>query len=124
VLGRGDETGRECKRSDVRVAAAFMSTSASSRDPITGCEAGRSFCLPFLSLRELRDFGSPFLFLACARVLSAILREDRASEDLEPLRDRGVALGRLGGASGGSLALWIVRACLAGGGARSEVYKL
>src|ERR1700722_3065633 len=109
-------------RREVSVATAFMSSSPGSLD-IEG--ANRSFCFPLvdrLSLRFSALFSSRRL-LACARVPSAILRIRRVSDDFEPLRDRGVALGLEDGATGGSLGLWIVLACFIGGGDSIDVNK-
>lgn len=135
--------GLECNSSEVSVAAAFMSMSTVS------CVRSilllpRPLCFPLaprLSLRLLSP-GSSRLFFACDLVPSARLKalgrpvvvditveEDtgagRRSEAFELLRGREAAAGgRVDGAMGGSLGLCIVRACLAGGGANIEEYRL
>jgi hypothetical protein len=92
---------RDCNSKVVKVAAAFISISASAR---TLCGVIRSFCFPFLSL--------PF-----------VLRVTEAFEP-EPRPDLGVVADRAGADGGGSLGLCIVRACLVGGGASIEENKL
>lgn len=147
ILDRGEVVlavieGLACNNNEVSVAAAFISTSVSCVRSILLLP--RPLCFPLvprLSLRLLST-GSSRLVFACDLVPSARLNalgrpvvvvaavEDdtgagRCSEALEPLRGRGAAAGgRVGAAIGGSLGLCIVRACLAGGGASIDEYRL
>lgn len=112
------------------VAAACMSTSPSRSALVRPTARSLPFLLEFSPLdRELRAvpllLGTTdtfCLFLAWARVPSAILRAgpgpDEALDDGLERRGAGLAA-----ENGGSVALCMVRAILAGGGVNKDVYK-
>lgn len=122
MLDRGDDAlpaidGRWCMKREVKVAAAFISMS-----PSTSMSPECCFCFPLstearLFFRLLGETGAlEILFeclpLGCRWLLSCV-------DDDFGTRGFGV-VGRTGAEIGGSLGLWIVLACLAGGGARMD----
>ena len=121
MLDRGDDAlpaidGRWCMKREVKVAAAFISIS-----PSTSMLLEWRFCLPLSTEARLffRLFGETdalVLFeclpLGCGWLPSCI-------DDDFATRGFGV-VGRNGAGIGGSVGLWIVLACLAGGGARMD----
>jgi hypothetical protein len=119
MLDRGEPAlpvieGRECSSSEVKAAAALMS--ASSPVAMTFCEV--PFPFPFLGCLSLvltATLASRRL-LVCDRVPSAKLLRAPGVEG--PLGLAGAL--RSGVRMRGSLALWIVLACLDGGGANME----
>lgn len=121
MLERGDDAlaeidGRDDRRSDVNVAAAFisMSTSAApSSEPRTFCLA-----LPFSWLRSCSLPLVPF------RPFDRVWDPSVARFDLVVLRGVDALPALVGAGIGGSSGLWIVRARFAGGGAKIDENKL
>lgn len=114
--------GLWCMSNEVRVAAAFMSTSPSTSTSGTssgwGClRLPLSIEAPFVRRGDaaaLPAFAAAFALPACDLLVS-VFGEAFAGRVL------GEGVGREGAGTGGSLGLCIVRACLVGGGARMEV---
>lgn len=127
MLERGEDVlpaidGRLCISNDVSVAAAFISTSPSISISISSC--CRRLPLSILSPFVRRGDAAAFAAFDVALPLPpcALLGSDLG--DAFTVRARGEGDGRTGAAMGGSLGLCIVRACLVGGGARMDVYRL
>ena len=122
MLDRGDDAlpaidGRWCMKREVKVAAAFISIS-----PSTSMLPDCRFCLPLstearLFFRLLGETGALEVLFEClplgCRCLPSCTEDDFAT------RGFGV-VGRTGAEMKGSLGLWIVLACFAGGGARMD----
>jgi hypothetical protein len=120
MLERGEEAvadteGRPCNR-EVKVAAAFMSSSLSTKPSE----------LKVLCAVMIRLDGEVSRFLPLTSLRAFPLEEllGGARADLAGLRGGVVGFAFGGGGTGGSSGLWIVLARLEGGGCRSEEKRL